>query len=128
MSAELLAVVREPTELGIVSTQLRKAGIEVTGASTLLEAALRQVDSPANVIVCDADDVDWRAALDTLRPLPGTADIIFLTGCGDERIWLDMLDAGACDLLQKPYQPEDLRWVVCTALKRRRAAAQCRII
>ena len=47
--------------------------------------------------------------------------VVLMTRWADERLWLETPDAGACDLLAKPYRPEDLRWVVSTALKRRPA-------
>jgi DNA-binding response OmpR family regulator len=118
MSAALLAIAEEPSELKTVSAYLEKAGITVTAARGLLDAALQQIHSPVNLILCDADDVEWRTALAAFRQLPGKAQVIFLTRCADERLWMDMLDAGACDLLRKPYQPDELRWVVSTALRR----------
>jgi DNA-binding response OmpR family regulator len=119
MPDAVVAVVREPSELRNVSAPLKAAGIEVTGVSSLLEVALHQFESPANVIVCDADEVNWRTALGTLRELPGEADVIFLIKHADDRLWVEMLDAGVCDVLQKPFCGDELCWVVCTALRRR---------
>ena len=71
-------------------------------------------DVAAAAVICDADQVDWREALAVLRP--HCAHVIFLTRNADERLWLDILQAGAFDLLAKPCRGEDLRWVVQSAL------------
>ncbi len=71
----------------------------------------------ASLVICDADRLDWATALRRLHTQLPQCPVVFLTRLADERIWLDMLESGAYDLLQKPYRAEDLRWVVCSALK-----------
>ncbi len=73
--------------------------------------------SAASLVICDADRLDWATALRRLHTQLPQCPVVFLTRLADERIWLDMLESGAYDLLQKPYRAEDLRWVVCSALK-----------
>ncbi len=105
----ILAVVSEPSDFATLSAHLQPTGLTLHRADGLLDAILRQADSPASVILCDADGLDWKEAVNLFRRMktPG----------------VETLDAGAFDLLEKPYRPEALCWVVSTALKRRTAQA-----
>lgn len=115
----VLAIVPQPPDFAELTADLQAVGIPVCRADGLLDAILRQADSPASVILCDADSLDWSEALNLFRRLKAPSAVIFLTRLADEHLWLEMLEAGAFDLLQKPYRPQDLCWVVSTALKRR---------
>lgn len=89
------------------------AAVEATASLADLVEHIR----PA-AIICDGDQADWRGILSEVQIRNGdsTPPIIFLTRNADERLWVQMLEAGAFDLLEKPYRPEDLRWVVNSAL------------
>lgn len=118
----LLAILAEPSDFAGLSAELADLGVRTCYAgevSGLLSCHEEADGSNPSVILCDADRLDWIEALRELREaMPGTA-VVFLTRLADERLWLRMLDAGAFDLLEKPYRSQDLRWVVTTALKRR---------
>lgn len=114
----VLAVVRESAEFEALSAGL--AGIEVCHASDVLDATLQHLYFPAAVIICDADYVDWRTALALFNRWRDKPEVIFLSRCADESLWMDMLRAGARDLLAKTCRPEELRRGVCSALTRRR--------
>ncbi len=57
------------------------------------------------------------------RPAAGVVRFIVVSRLADARMWVDVLDAGAYDLLVKPFQAEEIRAVVRQALPRRIAAA-----
>ena len=116
----VLAVVDEPSDFASLSAHLEPLGIAVYRADGLLDAILRHADAQASVILCDADSLDWKEAVNLFQRLKTPGAVVLLTRLADERLWVETLDAGAFDLLEKPYRPENLRWVVSTALKRRR--------
>ena len=116
---DVLVVVSESPDFVAVYAHLQPAGVTVCRADGLLDAILRQAHSPASVILCDADCVDWKEAVNLFQRLKTLGAVVLLTRLADDRLWLEALDAGAFDLLEKPYRPKDLRWVVSTALKRR---------
>ena len=122
-TSRVLAVVSEPSDFATLSANLEPVGITVHRADGLLDAILRQTDSPASVILCDADCLDWKEAVNLFQRLKTPGAVVLLTRLADERFWVETLEAGAFDLLEKPYRPEDLRWVVSTALKRRMGKA-----
>jgi DNA-binding response OmpR family regulator len=103
----VLAIVREPAEFARLAAELSAAGIQVNRAQNLLDALLHQVAFSARLVICDTDCVDWKAALTVFRCLPAAA-IVFLARLADEPLWLEMLNAGAFDLLPKPYDRREL--------------------
>jgi DNA-binding response OmpR family regulator len=107
----VLAIVREPAEFARLAAELSAAGIQVNRAQNLLDALLHQVAFSAPLVICDTDGVDWRAALAVFRCLP-TAAIVFLARLADEPLWLEMLNAGAFDLLPKPYDRRELTRII----------------
>jgi len=119
----VLAVVPEPSEFALIAAGLATSGVRTCHAADLLEAILHQYGCPADVILCDADRIDWGQAIELFRQFRHPSRVIFLTRLADERLWLEMLDAGADDLLEKPCRPEDLRWVVDAASHRPYARA-----
>ncbi len=114
----VLALVPDLCDFAALAESLVAAGIQTERTESLLGACLHQVSEPAGLVLCDADAVDWREVLLVLRRLKRSSPVVFLTRLADERLWLDMLEAGAFDLVAKPYRPCDLRWVAITALKK----------
>jgi two-component system C4-dicarboxylate transport response regulator DctD len=113
----VVAVVRESSDFALLSAELAELGVGTRHAKTPSEASMPQ-EAPASVILCDVDGVDWVEALRLFRQNQPAAPVVFLTRLADEQLWIQMLDAGAYDLLEKPYRPQDLRWIVSSALKR----------
>ena len=116
---DVLVVASESSDFVAVYAHLQPVGITVRRADDLLDAILHQAASPASVILCDADCLDWKEAVNLFQRLKTPGAVVLLTRLADERLWVETLDAGAFDLLEKPYRPENLRWVVSTALKHR---------
>lgn len=115
----VLAVVREVSQFAVLESELAKLGVRTCHARTPQDAVPKE-HFPANVIVCDVDTIDWGEALALFRERQPGSPVVFLTRLADEQLWIQMLDAGVYDLLEKPYRAEDLRWVVTSALKRTR--------
>ena len=110
----VLAVGLNPPDFAALVAELSGA-TDVSRAATLAAAEDALASRPARAVICDADTIDWRQALAVLRPL--CENVIFLARTADERFWLDILEAGACDLVAKPYRADDLRWVVQAAVQ-----------
>ncbi len=119
----VLVVVSDSSDFVSLAADLWATGIEAERAINLLDACLHQVNAPADVILYDADTADWTEALKILRRVGRRRPIVFLTRLADERLWLDMLQAGAFDLMAKPCGRADLQWVLTTALKNYRTVA-----
>src|SRR3990172_2989575 len=93
----VLAVVSRASEFASISAHLQSEGISVCRADDLLDAILRQAQSPASVVLCDADCLDWKEAVHLFHRLKAPGAVILLTRLADEHLWLETLDAGAFD-------------------------------
>ncbi len=100
-------VAREPA----TATLLESFGYPVFSTDNL-RAVVR---AHAAAVVCDADHVDWREALARLAHT--NVPVVFLTSQADERLWVEMLEAGAFDLLPKPCRAADLKRVLELAVR-----------
>jgi DNA-binding response OmpR family regulator len=107
----VLAIVGEPAEFARLAAELSAAGFQVNRAQNLLDALLHHLAFSARLVICDTDCVDWKAALFVFRSVP-TAAIVFLARLADEPLWLEMLNAGAFDLLPKPYDRRELTRII----------------
>ncbi|MCX6617339.1 MAG: hypothetical protein NTZ98_14730 [Acidobacteria bacterium] len=114
----VLAITSLESEFARLAADLAGVGIGACYAGSLQDAVERKNEYPITVVVCDADTVDWEEALAVFQQQEEPSAIVFLTRLADERLWLRMLDAGAFDLLEKPYRAQDLCWVITSALKR----------
>lgn len=119
MTTMVLALIREASEFAVLSTCLRDAGVELSREDDVSGAVSRHSDCPAQLVICDADDVHWETALEAFQQLGNMPPVVVLTRTVDRRLWLDMLQAGAYDVVAKPYEPQDLHWVVRSALRSR---------
>ncbi len=117
MSAMVRALIREASEFAVLSACLQDAGVELSREDDVSVAVSRHSDCPAQLVICDADDVRWEEALEAFRQLGNRPPVVVLTHTVDQRLWLDMLQAGAYDVVAKPYEPQDLHWVVRSALR-----------
>lgn len=114
---QVLAAVPEPSDRALLLAELSAAGIEAASVDDLLEAVLYQLHDAAPVVLCDADGFDWAETLNLLNRVASRTRVVFFSRAANERLWLDMLDAGAYDLLEKPWRDRDLRWLIGSALK-----------
>lgn len=90
---------------------------EVVDIADVDDSRIWERDTVPTVLSCDADTLDWKETVRRLRRSDCPKPLVFLTRLPDERLWVEMLDAGVFDLLQKPCRARNLCWVVETALK-----------
>ena len=57
-------------------------------------------------------DLDGRATLERIRESPSPPPVIMITADSQLRTAIDAVRAGAADFLAKPYDIEELRWIV----------------
>jgi DNA-binding NtrC family response regulator len=64
------------------------------------KALLAKKISPT-VILCEHDIIDgsWKAILKHARNLPNKPTVVVCSRCADERLWVEVLNLGAFDLL-----------------------------
>ena len=77
-----------------------------TLASTF--SALREMSVP--IVLCDCDLMPraWQAVLEHLSVLPDPPLIIVTSRLADERLWAEVLNLGAYDVLVKPFDATEV--------------------
>jgi DNA-binding response OmpR family regulator len=82
-----------------------------------------------SVVVSDAGlpDADWKGVLNGLAKLPDSPVLIVSSRTADERLWAEVLNLGAYDLLMKPFdQTEVVRVIGLAWLNWKRAVETAR--
>ena len=117
-SASVLVVARDVSLVQQVVRDLQTMGTDVQQADTLACAVRMLTDTPVDVVLCLTDGMNWRAALTALQQVGSAVPVVFLTRGADVPVWLEMLDAGAFDLVDRRYRLQELEWVVANAAGR----------
>ncbi len=78
------------------------------------ECLERIASSPVDLVLLDLrmPGLDGRATLERLIALPQPPPVVMVTADSSLRTAIDAVRAGAADFLAKPYEIEELRWVV----------------
>lgn len=82
-----------------------------TSDNNLTEALSRY--RPDVVIVDDTGDDRWRFTCEAIARLMPRARRVVASRLADDRLWLDVLDAGVDDLIRKPFEARE----VCGVLR-----------
>lgn len=93
-----------------------------TGAEAM--ATLRRGDVP--VVLCESKlpDGGWRGLIAEVESLVRPPRIVVTTVCANRRLWAEVLNLGAYDLLLKPYDADEVIHVVTCACQFWMAAQQ----
>lgn len=80
-------------------------------------------ETSSQLVLADVSDFggkhfEWLAKL---KAASAETRVVFLAPLADHAFWIDALDRGAWDILEKPVTRRDLQWVVASAGGRQRA-------
>jgi len=69
------------------------------------------------VVICETElpDGDWKTVLEVLRDLPTHPRLIVSSHVTDQRLWGEVLNLDAYDLLATPFDPSEVRRMVVLA-------------
>ena len=69
------------------------------------------------VVICEQDlpDGNWRSLLEEIAKLAYQPNLIVASRLADDRLWAEVLNLGAYDLLVLPYYAQEVRRVVSLA-------------
>jgi DNA-binding response OmpR family regulator len=72
---------------------------------------------PVSVVVCERDlpDGSWRDVLHSSASLADPPAVIIASRLADERLWLDVLQAGGYDVLTKPFNRNEVARILALA-------------
>ncbi len=122
LNGSLVALTSESADFARIVSDLQGSGLQARHADDLLDAVLACLHHHPDILVMDADAVDWRQSLAVLREFRA-CPVIFLTRYADPLLRQTMLQAGACEVIEKSYRRHDLQWAVIYALDSRPHAA-----
>ena len=106
----ILAVSPQENDLAVLSRILGHSAWTYVTASTVAEAARHLTSSHFHVVLCERRlaDGDWKRILDLTSRMTEPAQVIVLSRDGDERLWAEVLNLGAWDVLIKPFHPKEV--------------------
>jgi DNA-binding NtrC family response regulator len=129
-SASILIVDDDDTSLLVIGGYLRHFGFTATSAPGGRQALELLGQQEFDLLISDLHmpDMDGLTLLTELRERHLGIPFIIVTACGSIESAVDAMRLGACDYLEKPYQPESLRLTVQRALDYHQALAENRHI
>jgi DNA-binding NtrC family response regulator len=117
MANYIIAVLPRDGDSALIVESLRGQDLELEVARST-EAALRVLtSSAASVVIYDADTGQpWRDAVRCfLAARPGVR-VVLLSQSVDARMWWDLFDCGAFDVITRPFRPLDFCAIIRNAL------------
>jgi DNA-binding response OmpR family regulator len=77
----------------------------------------------ADIVFAGGEPACYLSLLRGLRAARPSVPFVVVTQVPETREWLDALEAGATDYCSAPFESKHLRWLMESALPRRRSAA-----
>jgi DNA-binding NtrC family response regulator len=131
MTARILVVEDEKAIRLALCGLLRRSGYEVEVAEDGLAATERLEDEAFDVVITDLALGEGRTGMDVLEAAkefqPETA-VVMITAHGNEKIAVQAIKLGADDYVPKPFDNDELRWVVERVLEKTRLAREHRML
>ena len=108
----------------VLSGWLSELGIPLVAMTDPGQTLSAAQEGNCPLVLMDLEDQPgWQATLRDLRRLVPVTEVVVYTRCAEIATWLDALEAGAFDLLWKPFSRTELERVVA-GLRRQRLQAR----
>jgi DNA-binding response OmpR family regulator len=109
-TVRVLAVSPNESDLLILSRIIDHSAWSFESASSLADAKQLLARFQTHVVVCDRKlrDGDWKDMLEIVSALPNPPQLIVVSKDADERLWAEVLNRGAWDVLLKPFHPKEV--------------------
>jgi DNA-binding response OmpR family regulator len=104
----------------VLSPWLSELGIPLVPITDPAQTVREAKEAGCPLVLMDLEDQPrWQSTLRHLRRLAPATEVVVYTRCAEIATWLDALEAGAFDLLWKPFSRMELARVVA-GLRRQR--------
>jgi DNA-binding NtrC family response regulator len=100
---------------------LESCGIDVLPVCDCSEARrMLEIQPEVQVVLTDValPDGDWREVLQIVAHSCANIEVVVSSRLGDHKLWIDVLEQGAYDVLVEPYECEEVRRIVGAAAAR----------
>ena len=104
-------------DLAFLEQKFQEADWTLYIAHTYREALIRlsHVRVPIVICECQLPDGNWKDVLSQLAPMLDRPRLIVVSRHADERLWTEVLNQGAFDLLATPFREAELVFAIGSA-------------
>jgi DNA-binding NtrC family response regulator len=135
-NVRILTVSPQQTDQAVLARILGHSAWTHVAASTVSEAARQLANSHFHVVLSERKLADggWKDILELTSGMNEPPQVIVLSRDGDERLWAEVLNLGAWDVLVKPFHPKEVyrtihsAWQHGSAVRRRPADVAGRVL
>ena len=120
----ILAVDDDKEFLTLIHDVLKDEGYEITVAESMSEAIAKVKDVLFDLIITDKNMPEPKGAdlINKIKSISPDSKIIVLTGFGDVESYLELMNLGIYDYLNKPVKMSELKITIKRALNLQNAA------
>ncbi len=100
---------------------LESCGIDVVPVCDCNEGRrMLEIQPQVQVVLTDAalPDGDWRGVFQIVAQAGANIQVVVCSRLGDHKLWIDVLEQGAYDVLVEPYQHDEIRRILEAAAAR----------
>lgn len=112
--AAVVAITPYPEEAAALNALLTAHRYAVREARSWEQARLILKREAVAVLLVESelDGAGWKEILRETMSLPNPPQVIVMSRCPDETLWVEVLTMGGYDLLAKPFEPDQVLWEV----------------
>jgi DNA-binding NtrC family response regulator len=120
MRSRILFVSGHPDDARRLSRMLHSLPLTVDHVENLQQARAKLQQDDYGVILTEAalPDGNWLDAIHLARQYPHTLEVIVTDPQADARLWSEVLNLGAYDLLAQPFYEPEVRRILYNACSR----------
>ena len=117
MRPRILVVVPSPRRLGLL-TILERSGMETYVAGNFRDGQQKLQEQSYDLLFIDAElpGGPWHHLLQAAAASGKSCEVIVCSRCGDERLWAEVLQSGAYDLIAEPFDEGEVTRIAHRAL------------
>lgn len=117
MRPHVLVAMPSPRRLGLLGI-LERNGMKTSSAGNLRDGQELLQGESFDLLIVDAElpGGPWHRLLQTIVSSAKGCEVIVCSRCGDEKLWADVLQRGAYDLLAEPFEENEVIRIANRAL------------
>jgi DNA-binding NtrC family response regulator len=118
--SRILCISKHPEDVQTLSRMLYSLPVLLEHAGTLNQARIRLFERQYDAVLTESSlpDGNWLDALHMVRELSYDARLIVTDPQADSRLWSEVLNLGAYDLLTQPFYEPEVRRILSNASTR----------
>ena len=117
MRPRVLVVMPAQRRLGLLPI-LEQSGMEVYVVGNFRDAQQKLAEQSYDLLFVDAElpGGSWQHLVEYISTSGKKCEVIVCSRCGDERLWAEVLQCGAYDLIPEPYDEHEVARIARSAI------------